>query len=65
MAKVVRTWDALPPVVFDQGEAYSTRVLEHKYRRMKSALSLIADTGMDARQCRDLAVSVLTEISET
>lgn len=37
-AKVVKTWDELPPVVSDQGEYFSTRVLERKHRKMQSAL---------------------------
>jgi len=36
--KVVKTWDELPPVVFDQGDAFSTRVLERKYRKMEEAM---------------------------
>ena len=30
--KVVKTWNALNPVVYDGDEAISTRVLEKKYR---------------------------------
>lgn len=36
--RIVRTWDELPPVVFYQGEYFSTRVLEYKHRKMQSAL---------------------------
>jgi len=30
--KIVKTWDSLPPVIYDGREAISTRVLEKKYR---------------------------------
>jgi hypothetical protein len=57
----IKTWDALPPVVFGQGEAFSTRILEHRYRTMENALQTIADNGLDARQCQKLARMVLKE----
>jgi hypothetical protein len=42
--KVVKTWDELPPIVFDQGEAFSTRVLERQHRNMFDALTKISAT---------------------
>jgi DNA-binding transcriptional regulator YbjK len=60
--KVVRHWDSMPPVLHDQGQAYSTRVLERKYRMMEDALNAIVNNGLDAVQCRDLAASTLAEV---
>ena len=60
--KVVRHWDSMPPVLHDQGQAYSTRVLERKYRRMEDALEAMVNQGMDAKQCRDLASEILAEV---
>ena len=60
--KIVRHWDSLPVVVQSAGETFSTRVLEWKYRKMEDALSAIANNGMDARQCRDMAGEVLAEV---
>ena len=40
--RIVRTWDALPPVVYDVGEAFSTRALERQHRQMEAALKRIA-----------------------
>ncbi|MBA3030987.1 MAG: hypothetical protein FP816_19545 [Desulfobacteraceae bacterium] len=60
--KIVKTWDEMPPVVFDQCEAFSTRVLEHKFRKMKDALESIASHGLDAKQCMELALTTLNEI---
>jgi len=57
--QTVKSWDQLPPVVTNQGEAFSTRVLERKYRTMKEALELIANAGMDAGQCQDTALNAL------
>ena len=37
--KVVTSWDQLPPVVYDGEEAFSTRVLEDKYRKMENAMT--------------------------
>jgi hypothetical protein len=59
MAKIVQTWDEIPPVVFDQGEAFSTRALERKYRTMQEALEMIADLGLDAEQCQYEAIRAL------
>jgi len=58
--RVVRSWDALPPVVFEQGvhgEAFSTRVLERQHRIMKDALERIANAGLGKRvgDCREMA----------
>lgn len=39
--RIVKTWDELPPVVFDQGEAFSTRVLERQHREMQSELEML------------------------
>jgi len=52
---VVKSWDQLPPVVSDQGEYFSTRLLERKYREMKITLEAIAMNGLDASQCRRAA----------
>jgi len=60
--KTVRHWDSMPPVLHDQGQAYSTRVLERKYRLMMEALEDIANQGMDAKQCRDRAAAVLKDV---
>lgn len=67
--RVVRSWDALPPVVFDQGlrgEAFSTRVLETQHRIMKDALECIANIGIDPGSkvgiCRDMARMALEAI---
>jgi hypothetical protein len=57
-----RTWDELPPVVYAEGEYYSTRILEGNYRNMQDALDLIANTGMDAKQCRELARRTLEDL---
>lgn len=57
-----RTWDEVPPVVYAEGEYFSTRILAHNYRNMQDALELIANTGMDARQCRELAESTLKDL---
>ena len=40
--RIARTWDSLPPVVYDGDEAISTRVLEYKYRQMTN----VAETLM-------------------
>ena len=60
--KIVRHWDAMPPVLHDQGMAYSTRVLERKYRWMEEALESMINLGLDAKQCRDLAADTLKEV---
>ena len=57
--KIIRTWDELPPVVYAEGACFSTRTLEHKYRQMEEALTAIANQGLDASQCRDVAVEAL------
>ena len=38
MSKIrkITSWDALPPVVEAQGEFFSTRILEDRYRRMEA-----------------------------
>lgn len=66
--QVVKSWDALPPVVFEQGLrglAYSTRALERQHRQMKEALEQISHIGLgrpigDARQ---IAAEALKEVS--
>lgn len=43
--KIVKEWDEFPPVVYDGphpgAQAYSTRVLEKKYRDMERELKMI------------------------
>lgn len=46
MPKIVKTWDEMPPVVFDGAEAFSTRVLERNYREMQVALQKIYDAAL-------------------
>ena len=41
--RVVRSFDALPPIVFAEGEAFSTRVLSYNYRKMEDALKRITE----------------------
>lgn len=41
-AIVVKSWDALPPELSDGSLTYSTRVLEHNYRKMQEALETLA-----------------------
>ena len=60
--KVVRHWDAMPVVVMAEGEMFSTRVLERKYRMMEDALSAMVNNGLDARPCHELAASTLAEV---
>jgi len=36
--KIVTSWDQLPPVVVADGELFSTRVLEERYRKMEMLL---------------------------
>ncbi len=59
----VKSWDALPPVVQGQGELFSTRILERKYRKMEDALRAIANNGLDAKQCRELALETIKDLS--
>jgi hypothetical protein len=59
-----RTWDELPPVVYADGEYFSTRILERNYRKMEDALDLIANTGMGAKQCRDMAQRTLDDFKD-
>ena len=35
---IVTNWDSMPPEVYAEGEAYSTRVLAMKYQKMEAAL---------------------------
>jgi len=67
--RVVRSWDALPAVVFEQvlhGEVFSTRVLERQHRTMKDALESIVNIGIDPGSkvglCREIAMAALEEI---
>ena len=62
--KVVKHWDAMPVVVMAEGEMFSTRVLERKYRMMEDALNAMVNNGLDARQCHELAASTLAEVRE-
>jgi hypothetical protein len=39
-----KSWDALPPVFFDGGQFYSTRVLEHQYRKLEDENNLLKST---------------------
>ena len=41
--RVVRTWDELPPVVEAEGEVFSTRVLEHRYRALEASHRRLVD----------------------
>ena len=36
--RIARTWDSIPPVVYDGDEAISTRVLERQHRDLLEAL---------------------------
>lgn len=36
--KTVKTWDEIPPTLYDGDEAFSLRLLEKKYRAMESAM---------------------------
>jgi len=53
--KIVRSWDEMPPVVFDGDEAFSTRLLERRYRKMEefcrlvSTLNVLLGTGLVAK----------------
>jgi hypothetical protein len=33
--KIVKSWDAMPPVLYDGDEAFSTRLLEKQYRELE------------------------------
>jgi len=39
--KLVKSWDAMPPVVYDGEEAFNTRPLEYDYREMLDILRSI------------------------
>lgn len=56
---IIRNWDCMPPVVYADGEIYSTRVLAEQHRIMREALFAIKDNGMDAKQCQDTAADAV------
>ena len=41
--KIVKSWDSMPPVLYDGAEAFSTRLLERKYRLMQEAMEEFVD----------------------
>ena len=41
--RIVRTWDEMPTVVYSEGEAFSTRILERKCREMERAMQKFID----------------------
>ena len=47
--KIVTSWDELPPVVNDQGQWYSTRVMEKQYR---DALSQVEQVRAALERCK-------------
>lgn len=60
--RIVKSWDAMPPEMYHMGEWFSTRVLEHNYRKMEAAIEAIANQGLNAKQCRNLAVEAVNAI---
>ena len=65
--KIARTWDVLPPTVYDGDTAFSTRFLERRYRKMEEALILIRDldyaraaVNLSALKAVELAREALT-----
>ena len=50
--RIARTWDSIPPVVYDGDEAISTRVLERQHRDLLEALEdLMNDIGGGPKSC--------------
>lgn len=57
--RIARTWDDFDPVVYDDDQPISTRVLEKQFRDMKQALINMAHAPMD---CNGYAKDVLDQI---
>ena len=60
--RVITAWSLLPPVVFDQNEAFSTRVLENQHRKMKEALEWIAGQNLPGNWAVEKAKGVLNDL---
>lgn len=61
--KIVTGWDQMPANVEADGQIFSTRVLEKRYRDMVSVLEIVAgmspDDPIDAEMCKNKAIEVL------
>jgi len=64
MIKIVKTWDEIPPVVYDGEDAFSIRYLERNYRKMKEALLKIRDMDCSRAMVNISAVDAVGIASE-
>lgn len=61
--KIVKSWDAMPPIVYDGIEAFSTRILERNYREMERVLKFIASqTNLTGNLAVELAKNILKDL---